>query len=1197
MHKSGYILIDTNPIIIPTTLFDSGAQADNYISKSYVDSNIDNFKHLILEHNSSVRLGDSQTIVNITHIITLPVSFLDNNSITHHATLNLSIMPMTHIEMIIGITSILFDLYDLFLDMLKTARNKLLQHNKYKTPDELSYARTMYENIIPIPNLNNISRDIPNHIDYQHCKPTWTLPLDEIAPEELDTPEPTNYPDIRLFNLERDTVLKNYHDLLLTNINPDFIAAKPQVITFMKSQIALSVFCPEKWKGITDLVPLELEFLPTMPARLRTAVRTVRPALMDTAKKEFERLCEYMYVPSNSAITSPLVIAPKADGKVRFCGDYGPINRWVKFQQNYIPIVPHELQKARTAKYFIDLDMKNAFHQIPLALATSLKLSILSEFGNVRPVYMPEGISPASGILNRVMSDVLKSRLHKAIVIHDNFLVLAHDFEETYQELVAFITLCCKRNVILGMKKSMIGFPQVVFFGYLVKDGTYQLTQERKLAVTSLVMPTTLKQIQSFLGATIFFKQNIPDYAAIVAPLNDMCTKDFSFDKTTWTRPYEEYFQNTLTAILNSIAVTMVDMELTLILRTDASSEAWGAVLIQVTPTGTYQCVALASGKWSTTAKKWEIGKQEAAAIVMAVRAFEWTLRGKFFIIESDSKNILFLEISISYIICRWRIYLQGFYTCIRFIKGKYNIIADWLSRQYCLYLLDFPPKDGVRTDNVHTETVCTENVSTVNVSTSSSIKTCSADTFLSNTLAFMLSSGSPETESPEPPNLSPISPQKLSLLDMFHTVHGGRKFHPGIKRTYEDFNTNFPGHKISIRVIAELISECSTCQKVRLALDNTIPEEILHNKQPHYRNQIGIDTLTITPEDKYGNSLAIVIVEHFSKFISIYPCNDHSATHTARAMFNHYVTYGRFQYVQSDPGSDLTSLSIDILNKFLGVEHRVSLTDRHESNGVEPTNKAILAHIRTIVHDLRIKDQWSDPTIIGLVAHAINSALHSETGHAPMELKFGTQDLPYMSLPDNDIISNSAPTVLRELNANLKTIRSISLEYQMSLVHKRSNTNQALNKYQPGDYVLFQYSQDGHMRAKLNAKFLGPYQVLTHIKNDVTVRNLITASVSVFHASRLKPCYSTPEDAYDAALRDADQYLVTKFIAYRGDPLVRTSISFNILFADGCQIWKPWSPDLFDTVQYEDYCRSIPQLVPLVTLLKESNCISLVIT
>jgi hypothetical protein len=187
---------------------------------------------------------------------------------------------------------------------------------------------------------------------------------------------------------------------------------------------------------------LQLEFLPTLPARLRTPVRTIRPAILQTAKKEFDRLCKYMYVNDNSPITSPLVIAPKLNGDVRFCGDYIVLNKYVVFQQRYVPVVLHELQKARQANFFIDLDMKNAFHQTTLALKTSRNLSILSEFGNVRPLYMPEGISPASRILNSVMSNVLQSHLDKAIVIHDNFLVLANDFDECYNELVAFITLC-----------------------------------------------------------------------------------------------------------------------------------------------------------------------------------------------------------------------------------------------------------------------------------------------------------------------------------------------------------------------------------------------------------------------------------------------------------------------------------------------------------------------------------------------------------------------------------------------------------------------------------------------------------------------------------------------------------------------------------------------------------------------------------
>jgi hypothetical protein len=120
--------------------------------------------------------------------------------------------------------------------------------------------------------------------------------------------------------------------------------------------------------------------------------------------------------------------------------------------------------------------------------------------------------------------------------------------------------------------------------------------------VTSLAMPTNLKQVQSFLGATIFFFNNLPGYAEYAAPLNEMTAKTFSFDKTTWQRNYEECFEVFKEVLLASIAVTFPNYSLTFILRPDASKDAWGAVLIQVTPTGTYQCIGLASKKWSKAA-------------------------------------------------------------------------------------------------------------------------------------------------------------------------------------------------------------------------------------------------------------------------------------------------------------------------------------------------------------------------------------------------------------------------------------------------------------------------------------------------------------------------------------------------------------------------------------------------------------------
>ncbi len=114
-------------------------------------------------------------------------------------------------------------------------------------------------------------------------------------------------------------------------------------------------------------------------------------------------------------------------------------------------------------------------------------------------------------------------------------------------------------------------------------------------------------------------------------------------------------------------------------------------------------------------------------------------------------------------------------------------------------------------------------------------------------------------------------------------------------------------------------------------------------------------------------------------------------------------------------------------------------------------------------------------------------------------------------------------------------------------------------------------------------------YLVLTHVRNKVSVRDLITDAVSTFHCTRVKLFVGTSAEAKEAALRDADQYYLESFLAYKGNPEVRSTIIFYIKFADGCLHWMPWSKDLYDTEQYELYCLSKPELSPLTVMLKES--------
>jgi hypothetical protein len=77
----------------------------------------------------------------------------------------------------------------------------------------------------------------------------------------------------------------------------------------------------------------------------------------------------------------------------------------------------------------------------------------------------------------------------------------------------------------------------------------------------------------------------------------------------------------------------------------------------------------------------------------------------------------------------------------------------------------------------------------------------------------------------------------------------------------------------------------------------------------------------------------------------------------------------------------------------------------------------------------------------------------------------------------------------------------------------------------------------------------------------------------------RVKLFIGSREDAYRLALEDADQFVIDRIIAWRGDPRVRTTMEFEVLFVDGDRVWKPFDHDLAGAVQFETFCNENPEL------------------
>jgi hypothetical protein len=300
-------------------------------------------------------------------------------------------------------------------------------------------------------------------------------------------------------------------------------------------------------------------------------------------------------------------------------------------------------------------------------------------------------------------------------------------------------------------------------------------------------------------------------------------------------------------------------------------------------------------------------------------------------------------------------------------------------------------------------------------------------------------------------------------------------------------------------------------------------------------------------------------------------------------SIFSCCVIYGAFSVLMSDPGSEIMSEAVAQVNAWFGIHHRVSLVDRHESNGVEGGNKQVLRHLSKLFMEERIKDEWSSPQHVGWAMYLMNCFDKSESGMSAYDLTFGTVSDRRFDFPVQQLDSKQAHRYVRMLDDSLKSLTATASAFQQKLVLNRIGEKPLpQNFFQPGDLVFFRLSRDRPKPHKLHPIYLGPFEVTAQTKNDVSITHLATGKCSVAYVSDLKAFFGDRDSARALAAVDADQYLVNSITAYRGDPLQRSTMYFFVHYSDGDLLWMPWSLDLQNSAPYLDYCYSIPALLPL---------------
>jgi RNase H-like domain found in reverse transcriptase len=205
------------------------------------------------------------------------------------------------------------------------------------------------------------------------------------------------------------------------------------------------------------------------------------------------------------------------------------------------------------------------------------------------------------------------------------------------------------------------------------------MQQSKVQALADWPRLTAVTEVQSFLGLANYYRRLIRDFARVSAPLSDLTKKGVPFE---WGGGQENSFQNTKYAVTGAPVLQLADSSKPYIVTCDASDIGIGAVLEQEGEHGSHP-VAFASRKLSSAEMNYPVHEREFLAIVYALNEWRPYLHGSLFIIKPDHHPLRYLDTQsdLSKRHMRWMETLQEYDYEILYVQGKFNVVADALSR------------------------------------------------------------------------------------------------------------------------------------------------------------------------------------------------------------------------------------------------------------------------------------------------------------------------------------------------------------------------------------------------------------------------------------------------------------------------------------------------------------------------------------
>jgi hypothetical protein len=245
----------------------------------------------------------------------------------------------------------------------------------------------------------------------------------------------------------------------------------------------------------------------------KTLYRMATPEL-DKLKEHIKEFLEKGFIyPSSSPWGAPVIFVLKKDGTQRLCMDYRALNEVTVKNKYPLPRIDDLFNQLCGTCVFSKIDLQSGYHQLKIRECDIPKTAFVSRYGLYEYTVMSFGLTNAPTYFMYLMNKVFMEYIDKFVVVFiDDILVYSISEEEHEEHLCLALQKLREHRLYAKLSKCDFWMKQVAFLWHIILKGGISVDPSNVQDVLSWNAPTSVGDIQSFLGLAGYYRRFIKGF-------------------------------------------------------------------------------------------------------------------------------------------------------------------------------------------------------------------------------------------------------------------------------------------------------------------------------------------------------------------------------------------------------------------------------------------------------------------------------------------------------------------------------------------------------------------------------------------------------------------------------------------------------------------------------------------------------------